>query len=191
MRSLWGGLSTVLQGDGWNSDRDGDGDRAGGSRPRRLRPGRLGVRGRSRRERQSATATETNGPGPDTPVDDPTLSLPGLPIGGNLYSSIDGNHPDNQCTNVNWIVDSAAADLVSGIEVEVTGCPLDPVAFTEASTGCDDRRSALRRLRVHRRREGLQPRRRADTRLGHDRLVVVRASPGRVDCRQIGQRALP
>ena len=86
----------------------------------------------------SATATETNGPGPDTPVDDPTLSLPGLPIGGNLYSSIDGNHPDNQCTNVNWIVDSAAADLVSGIEVEVTGVSFDPVAFTEASTGCDD-----------------------------------------------------
>ena len=77
-------------------------------------------------------------PGPDTPVDEPTLSLPALPIGGNLYSSIDGNHPDNQCTNVNWIVDSDAADLVSGIEVEVTGVAFDPVAFTVASTGCDD-----------------------------------------------------
>ena len=86
----------------------------------------------------SGGSSDPNGPGPDTPVDDPTLSLPGLPIGGNLYSSIDGNHPDNQCTNVNWIVDSAAADLVSGIAVEVTGVAFDPVAFTVASAGCDD-----------------------------------------------------
>ena len=75
----------------------------------------------------SGGSSDPNGPGPDNPVDEPTLSLPALPVGGNHYSSIDGNHPDNQCANVNWIVDSDAADLVSGIEVEVTGVGFDPV----------------------------------------------------------------
>ena len=66
-------------------------------------------------------------PGPTTPSTNPTLSLPSLPVGGDHYSSIDGNHPDNQCANVNWIVQSETADLVPGIEVAVTGVDFEPV----------------------------------------------------------------
>ena len=61
----------------------------------------------------SATGTETNGPGPDTPVDDPTLSLPALPIGGNLYSSIDGNRPTT----------SARTSTGSSTPLPLTWCP--------------------------------------------------------------------
>ena len=86
----------------------------------------------------SGGSSDPNGPGPDKPVDEPTLTLASLPVGGNHYGSIDGNHPDNQCANVNWIVQSDAADLVTGVEVEVTGVAFDPVVFTVASTGCDD-----------------------------------------------------
>ena len=86
----------------------------------------------------SGGSSDQNGPGPDNPVDEPTLTLASLPVGGNHYASIDGNHPDNQCANVNWIVQSDAADLVPGVEVEVTGVAFEPVVFTVASTGCDD-----------------------------------------------------
>lgn len=79
-----------------------------------------------------------NGPGPDDPVDQPTLSLPGLPIGGRTYLSIDGNHPDNQCANVNWIVDDDDADLAPGIAVAVTAFEFDPAVFMVASAGCDN-----------------------------------------------------
>ena len=86
----------------------------------------------------SGGSSDPNGPGPTTPSTNPTL-IAAEPAGRRQpLRSIDGNHPDNQCANVNWIVQSDAADLVPGIEVAVTGVAFEPVVFTVASTGCDD-----------------------------------------------------
>lgn len=127
-----------------------------------------------------------DGPGPDDPVDQPALSLPGLPIGGPTYLSIDGNHPDNQCANVSWIVNADAADLVPGVAVAVTGFEFDPGVFTVASAGCDNDAppcpgfvftAAARVCNL-----AVAPVPGSDTTLGSYRFSLV----GRVDCGEIG-----
>lgn len=127
-----------------------------------------------------------NGPDPDDPVDQPTLSLPGLPIGGRTYLSIDGNHPDNQCANVNWIVEDAAADLAPGIAVAVTGLEFDPAVFTVASAGCDDDAPPcpgfVFTVDAQVCNLAVAPIPGSDTSLGSYRFALV----GSVDCREIG-----
>lgn len=134
----------------------------------------------------SSGSSDPNGPGTDDPVDEPTLSLPGLPIGGRTYLSIDGNHPDNQCANVNWIVESAAADLVSGIEVVVTGFVFDPEVFTVASAGCDDDAPPCPGFVFTADAQvcnlAVAPIPGPDTSLGSYRFALV----GRVDCLEVG-----
>lgn len=131
-------------------------------------------------------SSDSDGPGPDDPVDEPTLSLPGLPIGGRTYLSIDGTHPDNQCANVNWIVDSSAADLAAEIEVEVTGFDFDPDVFTVASAGCDDDAPScpgfVFTVDAQVCNLAVAPIPGSDTRLDSYTFALV----GRVDCREIG-----
>lgn len=131
-------------------------------------------------------SADANGPGPDDPVDQPTLSLPGLPIGGRTYLSIDGNHPNNQCANVNWIVDDDAADLAPGIAVAVTGFEFDPAVFTVASAGCDNDAPPCSgfvfTVDTQVCNLAVAPIPGSDTSLGSYRFALV----GRVDCREIG-----
>lgn len=88
----------------------------------------------------SVPAPNTNGPDPDDPNgQSPSISLPSLPIGGNANESADISHPNNQCVDVNWIVEpGSAATLSSGIAVEVTGFVFTPSVFVVADAGCDD-----------------------------------------------------
>ena len=134
----------------------------------------------------AAEAGGVEGPGADDPVDRPTLSLPGLPIGGETYSSVDGNHPDNQCANVNWIVEADAADLAPGVAVTVTGFEFDPAVFTVASAGCRDDAPPCPgftyTVDAQACNLAVAPIPGSDTSLASYRFSLV----GRVDCRELG-----
>jgi hypothetical protein len=87
----------------------------------------------------TTTPTETTGePDPEPPTEQPTVSLPSLPIGGTANESEDVDVPNNQCVDVNWIVDQEGdALLVEGIEVQITGATFTPPElFVEAGAGC-------------------------------------------------------
>jgi hypothetical protein len=88
----------------------------------------------------TSAPTETGDiPETETPVDNPSISLPSLPIGGNTTESADPDVPNNQCVDVNWIVDEGSgATLKEGIQVVVTSAIFTPDLFDEADTGCDD-----------------------------------------------------
>ena len=137
-------------------------------------------------EGDAAEASGVEGPGADDPVDRPTLSLPGLPIGGETYFSIDGNHPDNQCANVNWIVEADAADLAPGVEVTVTGFEFDPAVFTVATAGCDDNAPPCPgftyTVDAQACNLAVAPIPGSDTSLDSYRFSLL----GRVDCRELG-----
>jgi hypothetical protein len=149
-------------------------------------PGATTVTSDNNGANRKSGSSDPNDPGPDDPVDQPTLSLPGLPIGGRTYPSIDGNHPDNQCANVNWIVDAAAADLAPGIAVAVTGFEFDPEVFTVASAGCDNDAPPcpgfVFTVDAQVCNLAVAPIPGSDTSLGSYRFALV----GHVDCREIG-----
>jgi hypothetical protein len=76
------------------------------------------------------------GPAPDDPVNAPSVSLAGLPVGGS------GNVLDEstglQCVDANWRGDPGTpADLTEGISVSVTAIAFEPAVFeTTAATDC-------------------------------------------------------
>lgn len=80
-----------------------------------------------------------NTPSPEPTPDNPSISLPSLPIGGDPEESSDADHPNNQCVDVNWIVDDdSEATLRAGVEIEVTRVIFTPEVFLVADAGCDD-----------------------------------------------------
>jgi len=88
----------------------------------------------------TTTTTETGRTvDPEPTPDNPSISLPSLPIGGDAEESSDSDHPNNQCVDVNWIVDQdSEATLKAGIEIEVTSFLFTPDIFVVSDAGCDD-----------------------------------------------------
>lgn len=85
------------------------------------------------------TTATGNTPDPEPTDDNPSISLPSLPIGGDAEESSDSDHPNNQCVDVNWIVDEdSEATLKAGIEIEVTSFLFTPDIFVVSDAGCDD-----------------------------------------------------
>lgn len=85
------------------------------------------------------TTATSNTPDPEPTDDNPSISLPSLPIGGDPEESSDSEHPNNQCVDVNWIVDEdSEATLRAGIEIEVTSVLFTPDIFVVSDAGCDD-----------------------------------------------------
>jgi hypothetical protein len=85
------------------------------------------------------TTATSNTPDPEPTDDNPSISLPSLPIGGDAEESSDSDHPNNQCVDVNWIVDEdSEATLKAGIEIEVTSFLFTPEIFVVSDAGCDD-----------------------------------------------------
>lgn len=86
----------------------------------------------------SEPGTGSAQPGPETPDPNggtPSVSLPGLPVGGDPQISTED--PAVECAQVNWIVDEGSgAELDEGIAVTIDSVTPSPEYFGLADSGC-------------------------------------------------------
>lgn len=86
----------------------------------------------------SEPGTGSAQPGPETPDGNggtPSVSLPGLPVGGD--PEVSPENPAVECAQVNWIVDSGSgAEFDEGIAVTIDSVTPSPEYFGLADSGC-------------------------------------------------------